>query len=90
MATQKSTPKAAATTKPAEAKAAPAKLNARAHLRALFAKVGDVKTQAEVFADYHAVTIRTHLTDLKNVNYAGKAGVISIVKMADGTYKRVA
>jgi len=76
------------------------KANARAHLRAMFDKVGAVATKEQVFgirkegdkevADYKAITINTHLTDFKNPKYAGKQGVISIVKLNDGTYKRVA
>lgn len=80
-----------------EAKPAPeasgqaiAKPNARAHLRALFAEVGAVHTKEEVFGGYYNVTISTHLTDLKNSKYAGKLGTMSIVKLGDGTYKRVA
>jgi hypothetical protein len=76
------------------------KPNARAHLRNLFAKVGDKATHAQVFgivkkdgkevAIFHPVTIKTHLTDFKNPTYAGKQGTMNIVKMTDGTYQRVA
>ena len=80
---------------PAVAEATPAttvvvKPNARAHLRALFSTVGATATKEQVYADYHNVTINTHLTDMKNPNYCGKAGVINIAKQPDGTYKRVA
>ncbi len=74
----------------ASVKLAAVKPNARQHLRTLFAKVGEAHTAEEVFGSFHAVTIKTHLTDMKNPKYAGKAGVMSVVKMADGTYKRVA
>jgi hypothetical protein len=65
------------------------KPNARAHLRNLFAKVGAVATEKEVMAEFKPITIKTHLTDFKNPKYAGKAGTINIVKMTDGTYKRL-
>lgn len=72
------------------------KPNARAHLRNLFAKVGNTATAEEVFgiqkdgkAIFHPVTIKTHLTDFKNPTYAGKQGTMNVVKMTDGTYKRV-
>jgi hypothetical protein len=83
-----------ATTKPATAKkeeaTVAAKPNARQHLRDLFKKVGDTATKEQVFASFKAVTIQTHLTDLKNKKYCGKAGEVHIVKQADGNYKRVA
>jgi hypothetical protein len=85
-------PTAAAPTATAPtAKAQAPHVTARAHLRALFANVGDTASIKAVFADYHPVTIKTHLTDFKNPNYCGKLGVISIVLLADKqTYKRVA
>lgn len=67
-----------------------AKPNARAHLRALFDTVGKQVAKEEVYGGYYNVTINTHLTDLKNPKYAGKLGTMSIVRMPDGTYKRVA
>jgi hypothetical protein len=95
------TTKAAAT--PAVVAQPIVKPNARAHLRTMFDKVGAVATKEQVFGIaqgpvvngkptdlYKPVTINTHLTDFKNPKYAGKAGVMSVVKMTDGTYKRVA
>ena len=66
------------------------KPNARAHLRALFAKADVEIPEKAVFADYHKVTIKTHLTDFKNAKYAGKLGTMNIVKLANGNYKRLA
>lgn len=86
----KNTQPKAETTQAATAAQPIVKANARAHLRTLFDKVGAVATKEQVFQAFKPVTINTHLTDFKNVKYAGKQGVMSVVKMTDGTYKRVA
>jgi hypothetical protein len=99
-ATTVATP-APAATQAAPATQAVVKPNARAHLRNLFDRPGKVVSADTVFgihrnekgevvsADYHAVTIKTHLTDFKNKNYCGKLGILNIVKLNDGSYKRL-
>lgn len=99
---EKTTKTTTATQAPAATAAQPVvKPNARAHLRNLFDKPGKIATADQVFGikrnakgeviseDFKAVTIKTHLTDFKNPTYAGKLGVVNIVKLTDGTYKRL-
>jgi hypothetical protein len=64
------------------------KPNARQHLRDLFNAPGTIHPKKVVYADYHIVTINTHLTDLKNPKYAGKLGCLNIVRDGEN-FKRV-